>query len=373
MMPPVSTSVIATGGEWPAGLALLRGLFAAGVRPVAAVSQRDSLARWSRAARTVLIPGPAEPRAHAQALSELAARHAGAVVLPGSEASLLALAEHRADFPADATLAVPDLRAVERALDKRLLAELAERSGLAVPPTAEHMRRQPSPFGFPIVVKPFISETRDAQGRLDRVPVRVVRDEDELERAVPEGGALLQAFVPGPLRTVNGVAWEGRMIATVHQRSERTWPQGAGVFTYGSTVAADPGLEAGCGRLMADLGWSGLFNLQFLEPPEGPPVLIDVNPRAYYSMALAQGAGVNLPGIWLDLLLGRRPDLGPARVGVRFRADLDDLRALKTLVAAGRRGDVLRGLLPHRGTVHVLHAPGDPGPLLQAVAGLMRS
>ena len=374
MIPPVPRAVIATGGEWPAGLALLRGLHAAGARPVAAVSRRSSLARWSRAAaRTALIPDAADPAAHAAALASLAARHGGALVLPGSEASLLALAEHRGRFGPDDVVAVPELAVVELALDKRALAPLARRAGLAVPPTEEHVPGRRPSFGFPAVVKPFSSETRDAAGSLRRVLVRVIADAAELESAVPREGALLQAFVAGPLRTVNGVAWEGRVVASVHQRSERTWPEGAGVFTYGRTIAADPALEAACGRLVADLGWSGLFNLQFLEPHGGPPALIDVNPRAYYSLALAQGAGVNLAGIWLELLRGGDPAALPARGGVRFRSEIDDLRALRTLARAGRRGEALRAAFPRAGTVHALRAPGDPGPLLREIAGLMRS
>ena len=163
------------------------------------------------------------------------------------------------------------------------------------------------------------------------------------------------------------------MVCSVHQRSRRTWPDGAGVFTYGSTVPADPALDAGCARLLSALGWSGLFNLQFLEPADGPPALIDVNPRAYYSMALAQGAGVNLPALWLDLLLGRAPVAVSARAGVRFRSEVDDLRALRTLTRTGRPAAALRGALPRAGTIHALHAPGDPGPLLREIAGLMRS
>ena len=152
------------------------------------------------------------------------------------------------------------------------------------------------------------------------------------------------------------------IVCSVHKRSDRTYPPDAGVFAYGRTVEPDPALERGCARLLGEIGWSGLFNLQFLEDASGEPLLIDLNPRAYHSLALAIGAGANLPAVWCDLVLGRPPRAVRPRAGVRFRAEEEDLRALRILARNGARTQVAGALLPRPRTVHALFQARDPAP-----------
>lgn len=101
-------------------------------------------------------------------------------------------------------------------------------------------------------------------------------------------------------------------------------------------------------------------------------MLIDLNPRAYHSMALAIGAGANLPGVWCDLLFGRPARSSRARTGVRFRAEDDDLRAIRALAAAGDFGEAIRALLPRPRTVHALFAVADPGPFAFVIRNALR-
>jgi hypothetical protein len=94
--------------------------------------------------------------------------------------------------------------------------------------------------------------------------------------------------------------------------------------------------------------------------------VVDLNPRPYGSLALAIGAGLNLPAIWTDLLLGRRPVVGTARVGVRYRAESHDYKALVSAVIAGRIADALRIARPRRRTVHAIFSFREPAPVLTA-------
>lgn len=363
--------MIATGGEWPAGLALLRGVRAAGYEPVAALTRPDALAGHSRApVAKVLVPEEAEAQAHAAAVARAADACGAEAVLPGTDASLLALAQYRHAFSDALVVAVPPLEVVLRAMDKVGLAALAGRAGLRTPPSHLVVGADGFDGPFPAIVKPCSSVATDDFGRQQRVGVARARDRDELAEVLggmPGGQALVQPFIRARLRTVNGVAWAGRLVCCVHKRSDRTWPADAGSFAYGRTVAAHAALEVGSARLLGELGWSGLFNLQFLETESGEHLLIDLNPRAYHSLALAIGAGANLPGVWCDLLLGRPPRAVRPRAGVRFRAEEDDLQALRAAARARRIGDVLSLLRPRRRTVHALFEARDPGPFVHLV------
>lgn len=368
--------MIATGGEWPAGLALLRGVRAAGYDPVAALIRPDAPAAYSRApVAKVRVPDPADAEAHAAALARAADTCGAEAVLPGTDASLLALAQYRHAFSDATVVAVPPLEVVRRAMDKAGLSDLAERAGLRTPPS--HLVSRADSFGgpFPAIVKPCSSVLADEFGRQQRIGVTRVRDGDELFTALmgmPGEQALVQPFLRARLRTVNGVAWEGRLVCCVHKRSDRTWPTDAGSFAYGRTVVADAVLEAGSARLLSDIGWSGLFNLQFLETESGEHLLIDLNPRAYHSLALAIGAGANLPGVWCDLLLHRPPRAVQPRAGVRFRAEEDDLWALNAAARARNIGRVLSLLRPRPRTVHALFEARDPGPFAHLVRTAFR-
>lgn len=365
------TRVIATGGEWPAGLALLRGVRAAGYDAIAALTQPDALAAHSRAPiAKVLVSDPADPERHAHAVARAADAWGAEAVLPGTGASLLALAQHRHAFDEAAVVAVPPLEVVRRAMDKVGLAALASRAGLRTPPSHVVSRADAYDDRFPVIVKPCSSVATDEFGRQQHVGVVRARDRDELAealRGMRGHQALVQPFIRARLRTVNGVAWAGRVVCCVHKRSDRTWPAEAGIFAYGRTVAVDAALEAGSARLLNELGWSGLFNLQFLETETGEHLLIDLNPRAYHSLALAIGAGANLPGVWCDLLLGHPPRRAQSRTGVRFRSEGDDLQALRAAARARSMGGALPLLLPRRRTVHAIFERRDPGPFVRLV------
>jgi predicted ATP-grasp superfamily ATP-dependent carboligase len=176
---------------------------------------------------------------------------------------------------------------------------------------------------------------------------------------------IVQEYVAGRLRTVNGVAWKGEVVAAVHKVGLRTWPAGCGVVSYARTVAPDPLLADQARALIARMRWSGIFNLQFIDG-QGGRFLIDVNPRLYTSLALAVAAGVNLPAIWVQALLGRRPVVPPYRVGVFFRSE-DDVRSLAQQFRSGARRSAVAGLRPHPHTAHAVLSLSDPRPGLAYV------
>ena len=160
-------------------------------------------------------------------------------------------------------------------------------------------------------------------------------------------------------------------MCSVRQRAVRIFPLDCGVSAYAETLPPDPELAEGVARLMALLGWSGVFETQYLRS-SGTPYLIDLNPRLYGSIGLAIHAGANLPAIWTDLLLGRTPSVNGYAVGVRFRAEHRDLLTLAQLARRHRFREVASGLIPRPRTTHAIFSFRDPGPSLGLVAALRR-
>lgn len=372
-------TVLVTGAEFPGPLAAVRALRAAGHRVSAAVADPATPSARTRAAAVEVLPDPASaPAAFAAAAGALAERVGAVAVLPGTEAGLLALAEHRARIPDAVAVGAPSLARVRRATDKLHLLELAERAGVGAPPGVVLAAgdRPPPSIGYPCLVKPLRSETPEAGGGVRHSGVLRALDAAGLQRALramPGEKALVQRAVDGRLVTLDGLAWEGEFVGVLQKVAVRIWPPEAGLVAYARTVPVDNALLQPAREVIRALEWSGPVNLQFIRTPAGRAHLIDVNPRIYHALALAPAAGVDLIGDWVALLCGRRPPATVARPGVFFRSDEEELRRVAQELRRGRVRTALRIARPRRATAHSLLAARDLRPFLgmlrQAVRG----
>lgn len=369
--------VVFSGGEHVAGLAAARGLRRGGHEAHAVVGTAGSYAAHSRAVASTSIVPRAQDDAigFARGLADVARRVGADVVLPGVDAAMFAVAAHR-DLFGDVVTGAPPLEIVRRATDKALLEELASAAGLAVPRTTLVTREEAASaagqVGYPLVVKPVRSDVEIGNEQRVHVAPVVVRGAAELEAVLsstPGDAWLLQPFLESTLGAVAGVAWEGAIVCAAHQKAVRIWPPECGISSYARTVPRDAVLESGVSRLVEAIGWSGIFQAQFLHT-RGGALLIDFNPRFYGSLALAIAAGLNLPAIWAELLAGRSPRVGEYRVGVRYRTEEGDVRALAHAFAHGDRRGALRGLIPRRGTVHPIFELRDPRPIVVSLRKL---
>ncbi len=330
-------------------LAAVRALGAAGYRPVVTLTGRWSLASLSRdCTRTVRVP-VGGGGAYASAVRDELGGGAYLTALVASDEALLAL-----EAP------------VGHLLDKTALLDRAREADLPVPPSEvygsfEDLLRAADDLDYPVVVKPSVKRfwTFRADG-----------PEDLARRAGDFGRIIVQPFLDEPLHAVAGVAWEGSLAASVHQRYERIWPPHCGTSSAAVTVGPDPALEERLLRLLGD--YSGVFQAQF-----AGPYLMDLNPRVYGSLPLAVAAGANLPAIHCDLLQGREPAPVRARPGVFYRWIEGDVRSLVRAVRDGsmRARAAVAALRPRRGAAHSTESFRDPIPMLgrlwSAVGGLV--
>ncbi len=368
--------VIVTGGEHVGPLAAVRALRTAGYEPWAAVSERKAYAAHSRAATGVLMLPDSrnDPEGFVEGLVWAAEDLGVGAILCGTERDLIAVARGRERL-GPLRVATPELETVLRITSKRTVNQLAARVGLKIPSTIEVDRAGLggcSELALPLIVKPMRSEEEAAGGGFVHTDVIRVNAEGELRRlasALAGERWIIQSCLEGQLGAICGVAWNGRIVCAVHQVAERIWPTGAGVSAYARTVAADPTLEADVGRLIEALGWSGIFQAQFIHAPDAS-YLIDLNPRVYGSLALATAAGANLAAIWASLLAGSQADRYSYRIGVCYRAEELDVRALIQLLRRGKPAAASLGLIPHRHTAHAVASLTDPLPALASLAKL---
>ncbi|MEJ7786491.1 MAG: ATP-grasp domain-containing protein [Solirubrobacteraceae bacterium] len=370
--------VLVTGGDHTGPLAAVRALGAAGYEPWVAVSGPRAYAARSRAAAgLIFVPESAtDPEGFVETVRSAAHDHGLTAILSGTERDLIAIARFR-DRLGPLGTGIPELSTALRITSKSTVNQLAAEAGMTTPPTIEVDREAlESGNGLctPLVVKPLRSETQTNAGGYVHGEARRVNTQPELSRLAPELSGerwLVQPCIDGQLGAICGVAWQGAVVCAVHQRAKRIWPADIGISAYAHTVPADRSLQDSVARLMQAVNWSGIFQVQFLHT-EDASYLIDLNPRIYGSLALATAAGANLPAIWVALLTGREAKAVHYRVGVHYRAEEQDVRALLHLLKTRRPAAALLGLIPRRDTAHAVAELADPLPALTSLAKLRR-
>jgi predicted ATP-grasp superfamily ATP-dependent carboligase len=360
-----------------ASLTAARALRASGCEVWIATPNARTYAAYSRAvAGRFGVPDPAlDPDGFVRALIGAARALDAAAVMPAGEPASLALAGRAEEFSGRTAVGAVAPETVERATDKVVLLELAAAAELTVPPSLYARREQleegAEEFDFPVLLKPRRSETF-VGGRLELVMACRVRSPDELRAEMarlPGDEWIVQRPVRGRLGAVSGVAWRGELVCAVHQHALRTYPED-GPSAFAVTAPPDFELENKVARLLELMNWSGIFQTQFIHGPS-EPYLIDFNPRTYGSLALAVAAGMNLPAIWVELLLGGSPVVGGYRTNVSYRSEERDARAMLTSLARGQLGAAVQVLVPRPGTVHAVFSLRDPLPILASAGKLL--
>jgi predicted ATP-grasp superfamily ATP-dependent carboligase len=359
--PEQSARVVVTGGHFPGALAAIRSLHGAGFAPWAVAAGAGSYVAFSRAAANVIV-APAvttSARGFVEAVAELCTVQR-TILIPGTEPELVALVEWGELLP-HSVLGLPSAETLQRVTNKLVLTESAAEAGFSVPRTNVVRGGEfEADITFPSVAKPVCSVIRDGDS-VASVSAMAVGSQDDLRRFVAHLGerpAVVQPLVHGRLNAVAGVMWEGRLLAPVQQVALSVFPKPCGGSAVARTVRTDPEIVARAERLLADLGCEGIVQLQWIDDGERLYV-IDLNPRIYGSLALANAAGSELAVIWTRLLLDQEP--GPVSSG------RDVLyRNLETFIRAGGRAALFAAKTAD-GSVNSVIARDDPLPVLASI------
>jgi predicted ATP-grasp superfamily ATP-dependent carboligase len=336
----VKGTVVVTDGEQRAALAIVRSLGRQGYGCIVCSTDGHSLAGASRyAAADHQVPDPLrEPEGFVAAVAGITRAVGARLVLPVTEAAILALLPARGRLP-PAHLPLPPLESFRWMTDKARVLVAASALGIAIP----DQRRIETPaelaaadVAFPVVVKPARSVAVH-EGERIKVGVRYAADLAELRRVVeayPAGAypLLLQQRIVGPGVGIFLLLWDGEIVARFAHRRIREKPPAGGISVYRESIPADPGLVDRSLALLRCSDWEGVAMVEYkVEATTGVPYLMEVNGRFWGSLQLAVDAGVDFPALLVSLALGERPaPVTSYRTGVRSRwwlGDLDHLLA----------------------------------------------
>jgi len=292
---------------------------------------------------------------------------------------LLAVSAERERLDPLLDLWLPAHDVVLRVTDKVAVGEAAATVGLAPPAavacdTIDDARSAAAELGYPVVLKPPRSVAVDGRLLWERRS-RHAGSAAALERHAAEMGLplLVQEALAGPVYSVAGVVADGALRGLVVARYRRTWPVEAGSAAFAETVAPEQALVKRVERLVVSLGWSGIFEVEVIRRADGSYAVIDLNPRVYGSLALAEAAGAPLAAIWCDVVLGRGDGLRVAAAGAAYRCEDFEARHLLSDLWRRQPGEALDVLKPRRHTAHAYAELRDPAPVVMRWAvGIVR-
>lgn len=370
-------ALIVEHGSNRGGLAAARSLDRAGWT-VDVVSSGHSLTVRSRSVRRHESIGyPDEgPDALVDAVRRVGREAGSDIVFPVDETQLLVLSRVREEL--GALLPYPPHPVLTRATDRLEQAVMAERAGLAPPPTTAGELAGLSEREGPVVVKARTPALRRLDGGWGRFETRIgsARQAAGWISEIQASGVdvIVQDTLQGNLASTTVLTDAGgSLIAQVQQEAVRIWPPGAGTSVRAVTVPIDGELTRRILVFLDALGWRGFAQLQFIVDADGAPHLIDFNPRFYGSLALAIGAGVDFPVIWAASATGRPLPAVPApRTGVRYHWLGGDLRQSMSRRGIGLLGDLGATIVWGRSAVHPIWALSDPKPAIGGALGLVR-
>jgi predicted ATP-grasp superfamily ATP-dependent carboligase len=320
--------VLVLDGFWNKSLAAVRALGRRGL--FVGAGERTSLAPalFSRHCRRRFVhPSVArEPAAFLAALERELAEGRYDVLLPMELATQLFLAERRERLAGFVRLPIADAAATQRVDDKAFVTAFAAAHGIACPETRvpsglDDLAAAARELRFPVLVKPRHSSggrgIRRAERRADleaayaavhaRHPLPLVQE------CLPPGGDALGVAVLLDFAAEARVSFAYRRL---HQ-----YPVAGGPSTLRESVA-EPALRRTAERLLSLLGWVGVAMVEFkVDPRDGRPKLLEVNPRFWGSLHHAVVCGVDFPYLLCRLAMdGVVPAVPEYTAGVRSRS-----------------------------------------------------
>jgi glycosyltransferase involved in cell wall biosynthesis/predicted ATP-grasp superfamily ATP-dependent carboligase len=339
---PAKPSILITDGEQRAALAAVRSLGRAGYRVHVCSATSHSLAGKSRYCATESrVPDPlSEPSGFVARLAEIAASVEANVLLPVSEAALLAVLPAREHFGCAIPFASAD--SFDRICDKHQVLKMARTRGIAVPLQTElyafpNDLEAVARLDFPLVVKPARSVSGPESGRIKNA-VSYAHDESELRdklRCLSKETypVLLQELVVGPGIGISLLMWNGELRAAFAHRRIREKPPSGGVSVLRESIPLDQELLARSVALLRDFDWQGVAMLEYkIDTATGTPYLMEINGRLWGSLQLAIDSGVDFPVLLVRAALGvPSPPIVEYPKGVRSRwewGDVDNLLAV---------------------------------------------
>lgn len=291
-----------TDGHWRKSLAAVRALGVNGIRVTVGESTRLATAAFSKYChRRIVYPSPLfNPGNFVNFLYRELSRHSYQMLLPMEDETTFLISKYHSEFSGRTYLPIPSFEKLQFAGRKDKILKLAEDKGIPIPKTwyIDHISQIndfKDSLPYPVVIKP-----RKSSGA---VGVSYPKNSDELinqyltiHQRFPY--PLIQELIPSRGNGYGAsflMGENGDVKASFVHKRLREYPVTGGASTLRESVRHDDVRDM-AHTLLKTLDWFGVAMVEFkMDPRDGIPKLMEINPRFWGSLSLAVAAGVNFP------------------------------------------------------------------------------
>ena len=250
---------------------------------------------------------------HLNRLSDLTAERLREILISTGASYIMAMGEDaltrlnfiRKSVPKGVKLLFPPQKILQRAFDKSLTLEYAQKLNMDIPHTYtfrrfEQVREMKSGIRYPAVLKFAQSHLHDVPPDL-RFKYRYIFSKRELLDCMEKYRhigifPLVQEYIPGKGLGVELCLYRGRVVGAFQHERIHEYPVTGGVSVYRKSVPLDRDLLDASVQLLSTMDWEGVAMVEFRrDPVSGRAVLMEINGRFWGSLPLALWAGINFP------------------------------------------------------------------------------
>ena len=333
-----SSGALVIGGDFQ-GLGVLRSLKKRGT-PTFLIDRELCIGRFSRHKDKFLrCPDVGDKCGFLEFLKRLAEKENlwGWVVYANDDETVRFLSQNKRELERFYKIPVPEWEIIKNIYNKKLTYQLAEEINIPIPKTF-----YPKNIGnlsrlnleFPVIIKPAIRDHFYRKTKLKAIKAlnreELLKGYQEVCAIIDPSEVMIQELIPGRasnLYSLGAFFKDGKMIAKVIAKRSRQHPMEFGhATTYAETVNIPVLQEIGTKMLKA-LNYYGLAEVEFMcDPRDEQYKLIEVNGRVWGWHTLAGAAGVDLPYLQYQDLIGENiATNGAFTEGVKWIRPITDI------------------------------------------------
>ena len=309
----MNSEVFVTDGHWRKSLAAVRALGRKGIGVTVGESTRLATAAFSRYChQAVVYPSPLfRPAEFVDFLHNKLSRRSYQMLLPMEDETMDLISKHHSEFSSLTYVPIVSFDKLDFARRKDKVLQVAEQEGIPIPKTwfiedITQLNEMKGTLPYPVVIKPKISS--GAVGiTYPRNPGELMSQYLSVHRRFPY--PMIQELISheGPGYGASFLMDErGDVKASFVHKRLREYPITGGASTLRESARYDDIRDMAL-TLLKKLDWFGVAMVEFkLDPRDGIPKLMEINPRFWGSLHLAVEAGVNFPYLLYRMSLGEK-------------------------------------------------------------------
>ena len=310
-----SSRVLITNADYKNALAVVRSLGKKGINITAASHKPLPVSFYSKYCnkRRSYYPPTENHKKFVGSLLNIVKEDRIEVLFPIGVDTTLPVSYFKEKFLPYTKVPIADYNILVKAHDKSLTLPIAKDIGIPIPETyypesLEEVIEISEKIEYPTIIKRRKGSGVDDGVRLARSKDDLVKKYKEIE-SIPSDSLineqkhpLIQEYIPGEIRDVNVLFNKGKPRAALAQRRIWTLPPDGGPGILNETIN-DPSLIDLSLKIMKEIKWHGLAQVEFKLDSNGKPRLMEINPKFWGTLELSIKAGIDFPRLLYEMTM----------------------------------------------------------------------